>query len=286
MREVVKQNVRRQQSSKRKHRRSRRNAIYFFLVILLVVGIGAALSMTLFFNVTDIIVDNETSASEEEIVRASGIQYRDNLVRLDTRAVANRVRENIVYAEHVTVKKKFPAAVTIQVEKAVPVANIATSYGYLLVSGSNRILEALGEGQEPREGLIIIEGFNAAEGTVGMTLTSEDDRRDSVLRTLTAAVSECGSDRIVSLDMTDLSSIVVQFGEMISFRMGSSSEALYKLRLAEKTIESLNEGKRYQLTMVGNNQISVISGDTATVTRPVVRPETVTTTTTTSTNNE
>ena len=288
MRDVVKHNVKRQQSSKRQHRRSRLNAVYFFLVLVLVVGIGAALSMTLFFNVTDIVVHNETDTPDMDIVEMSGIKYQDNLVRLDTYSVAKKIASQIVYAEKVSVKKKFPASVEITVEKAVPVANVETSYGYLLVSASNRILEELREGAPPREGLIIINGFNAAEGTVGMELTSEDERRNSVLQTLTAAVTESGSEHIVSVDMTDTSAIIVQFGERISFNMGSSSDAVYKLRLAERTISELNSSKRYRLTMVGNNQISVISEDTVrppvTTAPPVSTETTETTTSATSTN--
>ncbi|MBQ3939834.1 MAG: FtsQ-type POTRA domain-containing protein, partial [Oscillospiraceae bacterium] len=102
MRDVVKTNVKRQQSSKRQHRRSRLQPVYFLLVLVLVAGIGAALSTTLFFNVTDIVVDNATDAADEEIVRLSGIQYQDNLVRLDTDAAAKAITAAVVYAENVT----------------------------------------------------------------------------------------------------------------------------------------------------------------------------------------
>jgi len=284
MRDVVKHNVKRQQSARRAHRRARLNAVYFFLVVVLVIGIGAALSMTLFFNVTDIRVINETDTSDVEIVDLSGIQYQDNLVRLDTSAAAQRIADAVVYAEKVTVKKKFPASVEITVEKAVPVANISNSYGYLLVSSSNKILEELYD--QPREGLIVINGFNAASDEVGSLLTSEDERRNAVLQTLTDAVTECGNADIVSLDMSDVSAITVQFGELIIFHMGSSTDALYKLRLAEKTIAQLNKGKKYRLTMVGNNQISVISEDTSLITTAPPVSDSDNTETTTSTNND
>ncbi|MBQ8921923.1 MAG: FtsQ-type POTRA domain-containing protein [Oscillospiraceae bacterium] len=256
MQDVVKENVKRQQSTKRQRRRKRRRRAYLVLVILLVCGIGLALSMTLFFNVTGITVVNETDTPDEEIVALSGIQYRDNLVRLDTKAAEREITEGIAYAENVTVKKKFPSTVEITVHKAKPVANISQSYGYLLVSGSNRVLEELHGG--PRPDLIVITGYNPAQGTIGMYLQSEDEKRDNVLKTLTAAVEECNNEQIKSIDMTDQSDIIVQFGENFVFRMGSSADAVYKLRLAAKTIEKLNPDKKYRLTMVGNNQISVL----------------------------
>lgn len=259
MRDVEKTSVSRHQNSKRKRRRTRRHTAYIALVAVLVIGIGIALSMTLFFNVTDIVVLNETDVPDDEIVKLSGISYQDNLVRLDGAIAAEKVRSRVAYAEKVTVRRIFPSTVEISVEKAVPVANISQSYGYLLVSASNRVLEELKEA--PREGLIIITGYNPAQGTIGMVLKSEDEKRDNVLKTLTAAVSECNNDQIKSIDMTDQSDILVMFGENVEFHMGSASDAVYKLRLAAKTIEYLTPGRKYRLTMIGNNQISEIPMD-------------------------
>lgn len=256
MQDVVKTSVKRQRSSKRKRRRTRRHTAYILLVAVLVVGLGAALSMTLFFNVTDIVVINETDTPDDRIIELSGIRLKDNLVRLDTAIAAETVRANVVYAEKVTVTKQFPSTVQIYVEKAVPVANISQSYGYLLVSASNRVLEELKDA--PREGLLVVTGYNPMEGSIGMVLRSEDEKRDNILKTLTAAVSECGNEMINTIDMADQSDIIAYFGENIVFHMGSSSDAVYKLRFASETIEQLNPAKKYKLTMIGNNQISVL----------------------------
>lgn len=256
MRDVVKTSVKRKQSSKRNRRRTRRHTAYFTLVFVLVLGIGIALSMTLLFNITEISVINETDTPDETIIELSGIRLGDNLVRIDPVISAEKVRANVVYAEKVSVKRVFPSTVEIKVEKAVPIANISQSYGYLLVSGSNRVLEELKEA--PREGLIIISGYNPALGAIGMVLRSEDEKRDNVLKTLTSAVAECNNEQIVSIDMADQSDILVNFGENVVFHMGSASDAVYKLRFAAETIKQINPRKRYVLTMIGNNQISVV----------------------------
>lgn len=256
MRDIEKTNVRRKQNAKRKRRRTRRRTAYVTLVAVLVLGIGITLSMTLFFNITDIVVHNGTDVPDEDIVALSGISYQDNLVRLDSAIAAERIRSKVAYAEKVTVRRVFPSTVEIDVEKAEPVANISQSYGYLLVSASNRVLEEL-KG-EPRAGLIIISGYNPALGTIGMVLKSEDEKRDNVLKTLTSAVSECNNEQIVSIDMTDQSDILVQFGEDVQFHMGSASDAVYKLQFAAEAIKQLIPGRKYVLTMIGNNQISEV----------------------------
>ncbi len=271
MQDVVKQSVKRQRSSKRRRRRTRGHRAYILLVIVLVIGLAAALSMTLFFNIKDIVVINETDTPDEQIVALSQIKYHDNLVRLDTNIAAERVRANVVYAEKVTVTRQFPSTVEIKVERAVPVANITQSYGYLLVSSSNRVLEELKE--DPYPGLLIISGYNPAEGSIGMVLRSEDEKRDNILKTLTAAVSECGDPRIWSLDMADQSDIMVYIGSNAVFHMGNSSDAVYKFRLALNVFEKLNHlnaNKNYKLTMIGNKQISVLPLET--IDNPVTAP--------------
>jgi len=260
MKDVVKEEMGRVQNTKRKRRRVRRRFAYGFLVAILILGLVASLSTTMFFNVTNIVVVNETSATEEQIVSLSGIKYKENLIRLDSKKAEKRITAGIAYAENVKIEKKFPSTVQINVEKAKPVANISQSYGYLLVSGSNRVLEELKDG--PLPDLLVITGYNPAQGTIGMYLQSEDEKRDNVLKTLTAAVEECNNRNIKSIDMTDQSRIVVQFGDNVEFHMGSSVDAVYKLRLAAKTIEQLNPEKKYKLTMIGNNQISVITQNT------------------------
>ena len=279
MRDVIKTNVKRQQSSKRQHRRSRLQPVYFLLVVVLVIGIGAALSMTLFFNVTDIIVTNETNASDEEIVRLSGIHYQDNLMRLDTKAAERAITNAVVYAENVTVKKKFPSSVEIVVRKAKPVANISCSYGYLLVSSAGRILEML-DADSPREGLLMVTGYNPAVSVPGEQIQSEDERLDTALKTMTTAVAAVGSSKIVEVDMRDQSDIVVQIGEHVSFHMGNSTEAVYKLKLALKAEEEVNPGKHYRFTMVGNNQISVIPEEIPQQTSALLETQVTTTETT------
>ena len=259
MRDVVKTSVKRKQTPKRSRRRTRKHTAYITLVLVLVAGIGIALSMTLFFNISEISVINETDTPNEEIIALSGIKKGDNLVRIDPAIAAEKVRANVVYAEDVTVERVFPSTVQITVKKAEPIANISQSYGYLLVSRSNRVLEELKEA--PREGLIVVTGYNPAQGTIGMVLKSEDEKRDNVLKTLTSAVAECNNEQIKSIDMTDQSDILVQFGENVVFHMGSAGDAVYKLRLAAKTIEQINPRKKYRLTMVKNNQISVIPED-------------------------
>ncbi len=263
MQEIVKTNVKRQQSSKRHHRRTRYHALYFVLVLLLVLGIGVSLSMTLLFNITTIDVRNGTRYAESDIISVSGISAGDNLVRLDTAVSAERIRASLPYAESVKVKRVFPSTVEITLTEAVPVASVEYSHGYLLISASNRILETVAE---PMEGLLIIRGFDPASDSPGSYFTSLDPSEDDILRTITAATIESGVENIYAIDIEEPYNIMVHYDHGSVFEMGNYIDAVYKLKLADATMQELSEGRLYRLRMVGDNQISVVSeGATETI---------------------
>lgn len=267
MQEIVKTNVKRQQSSKRHHRRTRYHALYFVLVLLLVLGIGVSLSMTLLFNITTIDVRNSTRYAESDIISVSGISAGDNLVRLDTAVSAERIRASLPYAESVRVKRVFPATVEITLTEAVPVASVEYSHGYLLISASNRILETVAE---PMEDLLIIRGFDPASDSPGSYFTSLEPGEDDILRAITAATMESGVENIYAIDIAEPYNIMVHYDHGSVFEMGNYIDAVYKLKLADATMQELSEGRLYRLRMVGDNQISVVSeGGTETVTSPV-----------------
>ena len=159
MQEVEKTTVKRQQSMKRQHRRTRHKGGYIILVISLVVGIAFSLSITRLFNVSKVDIHNTTSATDSEIIAICGFERGDNMMRMDTRAMARRIEEQIFYAKDVSVERVLPSTIVISVEKAEPVVNIRFEDGYLLISDSGRILEYLPDA--PKEGLLVVEGFPA-----------------------------------------------------------------------------------------------------------------------------
>ncbi len=280
MQEIVKTNVKRQQSSKRHHRRTRYHALYFVLVVLLVLGVGVSLSMTLLFNITTIEVTNETQYAQEDIIRLSGIEAGDNLVRLDTAVAAESIRASLPYAETVTVKRKFPSTVEITVTEAVAVANVEYSHGYLLISASNRNLETIGE---PVADLLIVKGFDPANDVPGAYFTSREPGEDDVLRAITAATIESGVENVYAIDIAKHYNVVVYYENGNVFEMGNYTDAVYKLRLADATMKELTEGRIYRLRMVGDNQISVLSEGAAEVVTTTAPEETGTSTETTTT---
>lgn len=277
MQEVVKTSVKRKQNSKRQRRRRRNMSMYILLVLILVVGIGFALSMTMFFNIKSIRVTGDTAYTDQEVYAASGIQEGDNLMRLDTVSVSNSVLSKLLLAEDVYVKKHFPSTVEIIVKPCVPTACVAYEGGYLIVSAKGKILEKT---SQPKEGLLIFKGYIPEFLEPGQMLTSTEDQKNAIYTTFLS--NEYAAD-LTEVDMTDQYDIVVYYGDRIRFDIGNANEISYKLRLAATAIPRLNDSKKYNLRMVGDNQISATQQEPAVTTAPEnpTEPESTETTTTT-----
>ncbi|WP_276745281.1 cell division protein FtsQ/DivIB [Ruminococcus champanellensis] len=277
MQEVVKTSVKRKQNSKRQRRRRRNMSMYILLVLILVVGIGFALSMTMFFNIKSIRVTGDTAYTDQEVYAASGIQEGDNLMRLDTVSVSNSVLSKLLLAEDVYVKKHFPSTVEIIVKPCVPTACVAYEGGYLIVSAKGKILEKT---SQPKEGLLIFKGYIPEFLEPGQMLTSTEDQKNAIY---TAFLSNEYAADLTEVDMTDQYDIVVYYGDRIRFDIGNANEISYKLRLAATAIPRLNDSKKYNLRMVGDNQISATQQEPAVTTAPEdpAEPESMETTTTT-----
>ena len=253
MRDIVKTNVKREQNRKRKRRRRRHRGFYVFLTIILVIGIGVLLSMTLLFNVKTIEVNGDVDYNKEDIIRMSGINVGDNLVRLDSNKAEQGILSTMIYIESAEVDKQYPKKIAINVTKCIPTANIACEDGYLLVSAKGKILEKT---EEKTGGLLLIEGFEPESETLGTFLKSKDSQKDSIAQRFLEISGREQIHKITSVDLSDKYEISIVYGNRITFEMGTSNDLDYKLDLASTVLDDVNEDKKGYMTMIGTNQIS------------------------------
>ena len=234
MRDVVKTNVKREQNSKRRRRRRRHLSFYFFLVIILVAGIGVLLSVTLLFNIKNIVVKGDVDYTDEDIIRVSGIGYGDNLVRLDSKKASESILSSMIFIEKAEIDKQYPDTLVINVSRCIATADIEYDGGYLIVSANGKILD---KSDTRSEELLLVQGFEPADETPGTYLKSIDSQKDGIFYELFDSIKSDNDHEIV-------------------FDMGNSNDISYKLDLAATVLNDLSGDKEGYMTMIGSNQIS------------------------------
>ena len=253
MRDVVKTNVKREQNSKRRRRRRRHLSFYFFLVIILVAGIGVLLSVTLLFNIKNIVVKGDVDYTDEDIIRVSGIGYGDNLVRLDSKKASESILSSMIFIEKAEIDKQYPDTLVINVSRCIATADIEYDGGYLIVSANGKILD---KSDTRSEELLLVQGFEPADETPSTYLKSIDSQKDGIFYELFDSIKSDNDHEIVSFDITDKYEISVNYGNKIFFDMGNSNDISYKLDLAATVLNDLSGDKEGYMTMIGSNQIS------------------------------
>ncbi len=269
MRDVVKTNVKREQTSKRARRRKTNTGLYFFLVLIVVLGIGVLLSVTLLFNINKINIKGEVDYSNETVIKASGIDFGDNLVRLDAKAAEQKILSSMVYVEKADISKKYPDTLEITLEKCVPVANAEYDGGVLLLSPNGKILENI---EEPQADIITVKGLEPTSFNLGEYITSDDENKAQIYYDIINALGKCKNSNVISIDITDKYNILINYDNRITFEAGNSNEIAYKVKLADTVLEDLNDNKKGIMVMVGANQISFRTENSTNTTTETEKP--------------
>ncbi len=254
MRDIEKLNMAHGANSRRIRRRRRGRSFYALLVVVLTFAIVVTLSMTVFFNIKAFRLTGDQICGEEELLEKIGVSLGDNMMRLNLEELEQAAEENLLDAESVTLKRQFPSTLVIDIRAAVPAYNVRYEDGTLIVSRNNKILK---NSMDPMDGLISIIGYAPSETTPGKHLAAQEERHDKILAAFQELIQDTSlAVPIVSVNMTDLNDIIVNFDDRIEFDMGNWSEIPYKISFAEQVIAKQPAGKEGYLNMIGSNQCS------------------------------
>ncbi len=94
-------------------------------MIILVAGIGVLLSVTLLFNIKNIVVKGDVDYTDEDIIRVSGIGYGDNLVRLDSKKASESILSSMIFIEKAEIDKQYPDTLVINVSRCIATADLS-----------------------------------------------------------------------------------------------------------------------------------------------------------------
>lgn len=231
-------------NQKRVRRRKQNMMGYYFLVFVLAAGIVLALSVTLLFNVKEVVVNGVVGSSynENDIAKVSGIRRGDNLVRMNTGKIKNEILNTLLYVDDVSVRKDFPDKVTIDITPSIDMAYVECQGGYMLVSEGWRII-GLSEKQE-NENLITVYGFEPKSNEEKTVMDSEDEDKNEALKNLLSEIKKQDIKSIVSIDLSDKFDVVLNYGNRIKIKIEKPNDIEYKLRYANQIItEELRENK-------------------------------------------
>ncbi|MBR6923395.1 MAG: FtsQ-type POTRA domain-containing protein, partial [Oscillospiraceae bacterium] len=233
MQDVKKVNIENKNNIKFKRDRRRKNNMtgYYILVIILSLMIAGVLSVTFAFNVHSININilgsGTTEYSKEELLQHSGITGGENLVRMKTEKIREKMLEELLCIDDVTIKKDYPNTVEINVVPSVPAAYVECKGGYMIVSENWRII---GQVVEPAdEKLIVVKGFDPVSNAEKTVMQSKDTDKDEALKTILDEIKSQKIENMVEIDISDKYDIVLNYDNRIKIKIEKPVDVEYKL---------------------------------------------------------
>jgi cell division protein FtsQ len=204
-----------------------------FLVIFAIVVVAAVILYSALFQVRTIHVTGNTSISEQEIIRLSGLQVGQNSMTIDDEAVMRKVEGNR-YLRCTLVDVQWDS-VTIHVKERVPAVHINHNGMVVVLDNRGFVLEESLHAGGDYSHLVKAIGLNVRRCALGqqIALTSATQ-----LQTYTQILVELkamkGIDLIAELDMSSMDSIYLttrgEETQRFYVRLGSEESIHEKLR--------------------------------------------------------
>ena len=88
------------------------------------VAVALTMGATVFFQVETVAVTGNSRYSQEEIIKATGIQTGDNLFRMNKYQIAHQVLQGLPYVEELTIRRALPSTIVITVKEWDAVARV------------------------------------------------------------------------------------------------------------------------------------------------------------------
>lgn len=231
--------------SKEKKRRKRAGSMAWlwrilFMLAMLVLGFGLAQSSL--FNIRAIEVNGLSHLSREEVLAASELVpgeyiYAANLGKAETMIAAN------FWVQAVTVERRLPATVVINVEERVPAAAVTTAGGLFVVDSSGILLLR----QKLLDGLSVlaVSGINDIPEDARPGEHLESPALSDALTVIRQMDEQAGAV-IAEIDMSNTQKIVARTTYGVDIYLGDKRDFAAKFTLAQQIMAQESEKGRQE----------------------------------------
>lgn len=217
----------------RKKRRLKKGRIALVIVVFTALVALVVLSLTVFFPVRKIRIQEDTRYTAEEIVKKSGVTVGDNLFLVNSGSIEERLCRALPYIRSVDLERSLPDTLLLKVSEQEPEYAFLVKEGYLIVGGG-RALELV---EEMPDGLTLVE--YAPQYKIGEKVSLKQN--EEMFARLIAAVADSGLKSITRIAFEDASKVTLIYDDRITLELGSIENVEKKLKKAVQIIAAVDE---------------------------------------------
>ena len=224
------------------HSRRRRSGALFKVIAVLITAVAIVLAMSVFFRVSRVDVAGADTYSEEEIVKASGIERGDYLFFVDRFEAASRIFAALPYVDNVTVTRQLPNHILITVTESSAVACVSCDDQLYAINQNGKVISDIDD--DAAEGLIRVTGIKLKSPESGAQLVAEKADAGK-LEALVAILQEMYAREmerdVQDIDLSDATNPAFTYLNRFTVRMGENENIGYKLGMLMSAVEKLSD---------------------------------------------
>lgn len=238
-----------QMRKKRRVMKVKRRFAVCAVFVFMVCG-AAAVFKAPFFDVKEIVCVGQEKLSEDELIKASGVQKGKNVFLTNISEVKNGLSK-IPYVSEYNARRIFPNKIKIWVRESKPVFTVKTEGKYAICDINAKVLEIADENEVGVCEILISDAPKAQTGKILMD--EEDPQYKKLLECIGLLENFDMLKNTNTIDFSDISDIIIYYDGRLKIKLGSASELDYKIKFAEKVIkENISDMERATVDYTGD----------------------------------
>ncbi len=196
-----------------------------------------------FFQVRNIEVNGNSFYTDDEISDAAGVADGDNLFFINRFSAASRIFAKLPYVEGISIDRKLPGSLIINVTESEAIACIETDNGLWAIDRTCKLLSKVSAADA--EALVRLKGVSAVSPAQGeiVNIQGADGEDINYLSDMLKQISALSLRHNISyIDLADFSCPEFDYLDRFSVRMGSYENVGYKFQLLIAAVAGLQSG--------------------------------------------
>lgn len=232
--------VKKTDQKRRRRKRLRSHLLQIIFGSALVLALFLVLSFTVFFHLEEVDIQGASGFTKQDFENQTGVLVGDNLFRINTGAVEKQLLQQNVRFDDVTVKRKFPDTLLVEVEAAQTACACYWKGSYYYTSLSGRLL-SVSTDYDPASNVPLVGGVDLSNYNVGDFIA--DSKEYHAPLQFFQLAKKVGLSDIREVQISGTGEITFNYQNKMTILMGSSKELEYKFQIVEKVISDYLEGQ-------------------------------------------
>ena len=243
-------------TKRNKRRRKGRFAAFYRVLCFVLIVAALAAAAAVFFKAEHLEVSGNSRYSDQDVIRASGIEQGSNLYAINKYKVAGQITSALPYVESVKIYRRLPDTLCMEVEECSDLLAIRQDGKDWLMSYSGKLVEE----KSASENDAVVTGLPLLEPQTGKAVT--DEEHTAVLQQLLELAGQMHAKGMLGdvqqIHLEDPRVITLRYLDRFQVELPWNADFDYKLDFLMAVVEKLEDYEKGTLKLTEDGEAHFI----------------------------